>query len=134
MRMVRSTWVALSVLAVVASATAAGRAAEEAKYSGTVVAVDQAAGRIVVEGMGPWRVKDGVTQLDRRTVAVTASTEFVKIKRARGPAPSGFTDDYVATPLPAWQVKPGDWVTVTVKPDGKRVTASKIDVSDPSEL
>jgi FtsP/CotA-like multicopper oxidase with cupredoxin domain len=133
MRIVRSTWIALSVLAVVASATA-GRAAEEAKYSGTVVAVDQAAGRIVVEGMGPWRVKDGVTQLDRRTVAVTASTEFVKITRARGPAPSGFTDDYVATALPAWQVKPGDWVTVTVKPDGKRVTASKIDVSDPSEL
>jgi len=44
---------ALSVLAVVASAIPGWSDAANGKYSGTVVAVDQTAGTIVVEGMGP---------------------------------------------------------------------------------
>jgi hypothetical protein len=106
----------------------------EAKYSGTVVAVDRTAGTIVVEGMGPWRVKDGVTQLERRTIAVVPSTELMRLKRATGVAPSGWPGDFVESALPEWQVKPGDWVTVVVKPDGTRMTAIRIDVADPGEL
>jgi hypothetical protein len=106
----------------------------EAGYSGTVVAVDRAAGTIVVEGMGPWRVKDGVTQLERRTIAVVPSTELMRLKRATGVAPSGWPGDFVESALPEWQVKPGDWVTVAVKPDGTRMTAIRIDVADPGEL
>jgi hypothetical protein len=106
----------------------------EARYSGTVVAVDRAAGTIVVEGMGPWRIKDGVTQLQRRTIGVAPSTEFVRLKRATGAAPSGWQGDFVESALPEWQVKPGDWVTVTAKPDGTRMTAARIEIGDPSEL
>ena len=106
----------------------------EARYSGTVVAVDRAAGTIVVEGMGPWRVKDGVTQLERRTIVVAPSTELMRLKRATGEAPSGWPGDFVESALPEWQVKPGDWVTVVVKPDGTRTTALRIDVADPGEL
>jgi hypothetical protein len=106
----------------------------EAKYSGTVVAVDRAAGTIVVEGMGPWQVKDGVTQLERRTIVVAPSTEFMRLKRATGVAPSGWPGDFVESVLPEWQVKPGDWVTVVLKPDGTRMTAIRIDVADPGEL
>ena len=106
----------------------------EARYSGTVVAVDRAAGTIVVEGMGPWRVKDGVTQLERRTIVVAPSTELVRLRRATGEAPSGFSGDFVESALPEWQVKPGDWVTVAVKVAGARMTAVRIDVADPGEL
>ena len=118
------------MLAIVASAIP-GRSddAGEAKYSGTVVAVDRAAGTIVVEGMGPWRVKDGVTQLERRTIGVMPSTEFVRLKRATGAGAERLAGRFRRErALPGWQVKPGDWVTVTVKPDGKRLTAVRIDV------
>ena len=110
------------------------RDAGQAKYSGTVVAVNRAAGTIVVEGMGPWRIKDGVTQLERRTIGVAPSTEFVRLKRATGAAPSGWEGDFVESALPEWQVKPGDWVTVTAKPDRTPVTAARIEIGDPSEL
>jgi hypothetical protein len=99
-----------------------------------VVAVDRTAGTIIVEGMGPWQIKDGVTQLERRTIGVMPSTEFVRLKRATGAAPSGWVGDFVESALPGWQVKPGDWVTVTLERDRKRPTAVKIDVWKPREL
>jgi hypothetical protein len=122
---------ALLVMPIVAPAAGG---AGEARYSGTVVAVDRAAGTIVVAGMGPWRVTDGVTQVERRTIAVTSSTGLVGIKRATGVAPSGWAGDYVESALPEWQVKPGDWVTVVLKPDAGRPTASRIDVVAAEEL
>lgn len=129
----RSVWIALTVLTVVAPAIPGWGEARDGKYSGTVVAVDQTTGTIVVEGMGPWQVKEGVTQLERRTIGVMPSTAFVRLKRATGPAPSGWVGDFVESALPGWQVKPGDWVTVTVKPDDKQPTAVRIDVWEPSK-
>ncbi len=85
-------------------------------------------------GWGPWRVKDGVTQLERRTIVIVPSTELMRLKRATGVAPSGWPGDFVESAFPEWQVKPGDWVTVAVKPDGTRMTAIRIDVADPGEL
>ncbi len=134
MNRARSIWIAaLTALAVVAPAIPGWSDARGGKYSGTVVAVNQTAGTIVVEGMGPWRVKEGVTQVERRTIGVMPSTEFVRLKRATGLAPSGWIGDFVESALPGWQVKPGDWVIVTLEPDGKRPTAVKIDVWEPSE-
>ncbi len=134
MNRARSIWIAaLTALAVVAPAIPGWSDARGGKYSGTVVAVNQTAGTIVVEGMGPWRVKEGVTQVERRTIGVMPSTEFVRLKRATGLAPSGWIGDFVESALPGWQVKPGDWVIVTLEPDGKRPTAVKIDVWEPGE-
>ena len=136
MRTPRSVRVAAATVMVIAALAIPGLGSDagQAKYSGTVVAVDRAAGTIVVEGMGPWRIKDGVTQLQRRTIGVVPSTEFVRLKRATGAAPSGWAGDFVESALPEWQVKPGDWVTVTAKADGARMTAARIDIGDPSEL
>ena len=106
----------LVVVAVVAWVIPTWSDGQERKYSGTVLSVDRSAGVIVVGDMGPWRIKDGVTQVDRRTIEVTPSTEFVSVRRASGPAPSGWVGDFVESVLPGWQVKPGDWVTVIVKP------------------
>jgi FtsP/CotA-like multicopper oxidase with cupredoxin domain len=41
--------------------------------------------------------------------------------------------DFVETALPEWRVKPGDWVTVTVKAADKRPIAVRVDVWRPSE-
>ena len=113
--MARSIWMAaLAIVAVAAPAAPGWSDAREGKYSGTVVAVDQAAGTIVVEGMGPWQVKECVTQVERRTFGVGPSAQFMRLKRATGPAPSGWVGDFVESALPGWQVKPGDWVIVTL--------------------
>ncbi|HET8531399.1 MAG TPA: hypothetical protein VFO08_09640 [Methylomirabilota bacterium] len=136
--MARSTavWVVVATVLATAASPLPGWSGDVggAKYSGTVVAVDRGAGTIVVEGMGPWRVKDGVTQLERRTIGIVPSTELMRLERASGVAPSGWPGDFVESALPEWQVKPGDWVTVAVKLDGARMTAIRIDVADPGEL
>lgn len=122
----------LAVVAIVVWAIPTWSDGPERKYSGTVVAVDRSAGAIVVEGMGPWRIKDGVTQVERRPIGVTPSTEFVSVKRARGPAPSGWVGDFIERGLPGWQVKPGDWVTAIVRTDDTRPTAVRIYVWEPT--
>lgn len=120
-------------MAVVALAVPGWSDAQGVKYSGTVVSVDQAMGTIVIEDMGPWRIKEGVTQLERRTIGIVPSSEFVRLRRATGPAPSGWVGDFVESPLVGWQVKPGDWVIVTVESRDKRPTAVRIAVWEPSE-
>ena len=120
------------VLALVALAAPAWAGSPEVINSGTVLAVDKAAGTIVLEGLGPWQMKDGKTIVNRQSFAVTPSTKFSQVKRAAGAAPSGWIGDYVEAPLPVWQVKQGDFVTVSVKGD-KRPTALKITVVDTRE-
>ena len=123
----------LAVLAVVAWAVLAWSDGQERRYSGTVLAVDRSAGAIVVGDMGPWRLKDGVTQIEPRTIAVTPATEFVSVMRASGVAPSGWVGDFVESVLPGGRVKPGDWVTVVVKADARRPTAIRIYIWEPAE-
>ncbi len=50
-------------------------AAEMTNISGTILALNREAGTIVVGEVGPWRVKDGATEITPRTVAVTAVVE-----------------------------------------------------------
>lgn len=123
----------LVAVAVAAWMIPTGSDGQERKYSGTVLSVDRSAGVIVVGDMGPWRIKDGVTQVDRRTIAVALSTEFVRVTRASGPAPSGWVGDFVESVLPGWQVKPGDWVTVSVTAGDKPPRAVRITVWEPTE-
>ena len=101
-------------------------------YSGTVVSLDQAAGTIVVGDMGPL-LQNGKSEIVERRIQVTRSTKFVRLKRAAGAAPSGWIGDYVETTLPAWDVKPGDWVTITGERGPQRMTAVKVTVVDTSQ-
>jgi hypothetical protein len=128
----RTNGIWITVLIALVTVTIPGwSGAQVGKYSGTVIAVDRAAGTIVVEGMGPWQIKDGVTQLRRRTIAIMPSTRFVRLERATGPAPSGWIGDFVESELAARQVSPGDWVTVTLGAEDRRPTAVRIDVWQP---
>lgn len=100
--------------------------------AGAILAVDKSAGTIVVGDMGP-RLEDGTSAIGRRTILVTASTSFVEVKRASGPARSGWTGDYEEEPLAAWDVMPGDFVSVTVRPGSRGSEAVKVTVVDPRE-
>lgn len=111
----------------------AGRAeADATSYSGVVLSVDQAAGKIVVADMGPV-LKSGRSEIARRSIQVKPSTAFVRVKRAASVAPSGWLGDYVAAELAAADVKPGQWVTVAVEGGTQRLTAVKVTVVDTSE-
>jgi len=106
--------------------------AEVARHAGLVIAVDKAAGTLVVGDMGPL-LSGGKSTVTRFTVHVTPSTEFVRVKRASSVAPNGWLGDYVETKLPPWDVKPGDFVAIMSDGDGQRRRAVKITVVDTSE-
>jgi hypothetical protein len=127
------TWTAgVLSLALLGSAAVGWSRSDHAGYAGAVIDVDKSAGRIVVGDMGP-ALGDGKGEVIRRNIQVTPSTEFVKVKRASGTAPSGFVGDYVETKLPAWDVKPGEWVAVKVRPEKQSSEALKITVVDTGE-
>lgn len=105
---------------------------DAARHAGLVIAVDKAAGTIVMGDMGP-RLRDGLGEITRYTLQVAPSTEIVRVKRAAGVAPSGWFGDYVETRLSAGDVKPGDFVAVTSEGKGRRLKAVKVTVVDTSE-
>jgi len=110
-----------------------GRAETETlRYAGVIQSVDKSADTIVVGDMGP-RLKSGDSRVVPHTIRLKPSTEFVRVKRASGVAPSGWLDDYVETKLSAWDLKPRDWVAVAVERDAKGITATKITVVEMSE-
>jgi hypothetical protein len=113
------------------SVSAGATTPDLAPYAGSVVAVDPRAGTIVVGDMGPAQ-GDGTGPIVRRTITVTPSTEFVRVSRAPGVAPSGYVGDFVETRVPAWNVNPGDYVAVTVNPAGAGTQALKVAIVDTS--
>jgi hypothetical protein len=122
------TWiVTLSGAALLALATAGQAGAAVARYSGTVLSVDVAEGQLVIGDMGPM-LKDGTSKVTRRTIRLAPSTEFVRVKRADGAGPSGWTGDYLETKVSAQDVAPGAWVTVTGEGGPQGVTASKVEI------
>lgn len=110
-----------------------GRAgASEVKHSGTILAINKAAGTIVLGEMGPWRGTEGVTEITRRTILVTSATAFARVERAPGPPATRGIGEFVEAPLGPWEVKEGDFVTVQVQREGERLTAAKVTVVAPS--
>jgi len=91
-----------------------------------------AVGTIVVGDRGPM-LESGRSEVRRYTMQVTPSTEFVRVERASGVAPSGWVRDYVETRLPARDVEPGDRVTIAGEGDAQRPRAVTITVGDTSE-
>jgi hypothetical protein len=109
-----------------------GGTAEPGIHAGLVEAIDKAGGTFVMGDMGPV-LPGGKSAITLYTMEVTPSTEFVRVRRASGAAPSGWIGGYVETRIPVWDVKPGDFVTVTSEGRGRRPKAIKVTVVDPSE-
>ena len=108
-----------------------GVAAETVKHSGTILAIDTDGGRFVLEEIGPWQVRGGVTQVIRREIVMTPATQFAIVVRAN--APGGFAGDFVEGPLDPAAVEVGDLVTVECRHDGPRLVAIKITIADAGE-
>jgi hypothetical protein len=105
--------------------------AETATHSGTIAAIDRTAGSFVLDEIGPWRVKGGETEITRRPIAVTSTTEFKLAKRTPGAGPTGWVGEFVEAGLTASELKSGDFVTVKVKHEGRRLTALQATVVRP---
>ncbi len=125
-RMIQVTGLLAAVLLVLALPL---WAAETTNISGTILALDKEAGTLVVGEVGPWRVKEGATEITPRTIAVTAGTEFKQVKRGEGPGPAGWVGEFVEVAIAPWSSKKGDFVTVQVRHEGPRLTALKVVVS-----
>lgn len=106
--------------------------AETMNHSGTIGAMDRAAGTMVLEEIGPWRVKGGTTEITRRTIAVTPSAEFKLAERTPGAGPAGWIGGFVEKEIPSGELKAGDFVTVKVAHEGRRLTALAVTVVRPS--
>jgi hypothetical protein len=124
---IRRGW--LPALALLALPLWAG--AEAGNHSGTVQTLNKDAGTIVLGEIGPWRVKEGVTEVTERTIIVTKATEFSQARRAAGAGPGGWIGEFVEVKLTPWEVRKGDFVTVEVSQEGERLTALKVTVVAP---
>lgn len=117
---------AVAIAILVALIAPGASAAEIQRRSGTVEAVDRDRGALVVGEVGPWQVKNGETVVIRRTFAVTGSTRFVRVERRPETQTGAWPGDFVEVPLAAWDVKPGQFVTVESEPGAARPTASRV--------
>jgi hypothetical protein len=109
LRLVPAGLLALGVVGSVWGTAAATPA--ERKHSGTVIAVNRAAGTLVVEELGPWTAAAPAKAAVRRTFRVTPETRFVLVRRSPE-ADGGWPGGYTEQPLEPWAVNPGDFITV----------------------
>lgn len=124
-------WTASTIGLVLLSLAVPGSAqADAARHSGAVVVVDQAAGTIVIEEIGPWRLKDGQTVITRFTVKPDGSTAWTRARRAAGAGPSGWDGEFIEVPQDAWGLKPGEYATVEVQRVGERQVATRVTVTE----
>ena len=118
-------------LALLGSASIGWSESSTVGYAGNVLAVDPTSGSIIVGDMGPL-LADGHSEITRRSIRVTPSTELTKVARAQGITPSGWIGDYVARNVSPSELKPGDFVAVTVTGEKDSPQALKITVVEPS--
>ena len=112
----RAMWMAASIgFGLLVSASAGFCSPDPRTFAGSVVDVNKATDTIVVADVGPL-LPSGTSEVAQRRVHVTPSTQFARVDRAQGAAPSGWVGAYVETALPQWEVKPGDFVSITVTP------------------
>jgi hypothetical protein len=106
-------------------------AAEIMKHSGTVLAFDTERGQVVLEEVGPWQVRNGVTQTIRRTIVLDQATKVTWA--VRGNPPGRFSGDFNQVPLAPLGVEVGDAVTVVCRHDGDRLVALEIIIADAAQ-
>jgi hypothetical protein len=105
---------------------ATGGYAQTSRVSGTIVTVNRGAGTLTVQEVGPWRVRDGVTEVTRRVLAVTPETRWLEVRRAPGAGPGGWIGEFVESARTPWSVRVGEFVTVEARRDGERGVAVSV--------
>jgi hypothetical protein len=102
-------------------------AQETMKHSGSIISIDDKAGRIVLAEVGPWKVRDGATIITYRTITVTPQTGFAIVRRDFA-APDGFPGEFVEGALMPGEIYLNDYVTIDCRHEGERLVALKITV------
>jgi hypothetical protein len=103
-----------------------------ARHSGSLAAVDPQAGTIVLDEVGPWKVRNGATVVTKRTIAVPADATLVIVRRAPQ-APSGYANDWVEERASLAALKPGAFVTAETESRDGRLVAMRVVVATPDE-
>jgi hypothetical protein len=98
------------------------------RFSGTVIAVDQTEGVLVIEEIGPWSPSRGRPGITRRTIAFEPSTQFNVFIRVN--APGHFGGDFLEVELDAGDVAPGDFVTAECVLERGRLVARSVTVAE----
>lgn len=118
----------ITVSLLIAVALPVAVAADTQRHSGTVVSIDPPRGVMVLDEVGPWRIKEGQTVLTRRTITLTPTTTFAVYIRAD--VPGGFARDFLKVALDPEDVVPGDFVTVDCLHEGDRLVARSVSVAE----
>ncbi len=123
-------WATLAVLAVLLAVSGApAGAADVFRHTGTLTSFDRATGTLVVAEVGPWRVRDGVTVVTERTVTLTPATRFSFVRRGE-PGETAWPGDFLELAIDAWEMLPGDFVTVECRHEADRMIALRVQVLD----
>ena len=91
------------------------------KHAGVLVGVEGE--QITIEEMGPWLGPD--TRPMRRAFLLTSATKIDRVERVPEGS-DGWPWSYVSRPEELTDLRPGDYVTVTVDPDGRRNEVANI--------
>lgn len=119
------------VVALLSIGTVPGEATAGVKHSGIVLAVDRQSGVLTIGEVGPWRLVDGTTQVTRRTIKLTASTQYSVFMRVN--VPGQFGGDFIEVPLEATDLSVGDFVTADCVAQRGRLVALRVSMTDPGE-
>jgi hypothetical protein len=119
----------VAVALVMAVAMPAMAQQASSKHTGTVVAIDLEQRRLVLDEIGPSR-PGGVVQPTRRTIHLTASTEFIITLRAN--PQDGFPGQFIEGELDAEAIERGDLVTADCLHDGRRLIARTVTLLTPT--
>jgi hypothetical protein len=117
-------FVALALTGLLLAATV--HAGSEERHSGRIVAVEPKTGAITLEEMGPWT---GPGQgLIKRSVELTAQTDIALLTRSNEAEAGEWPGAFKESPLSAMELRPGDYVTVSVEDRGGRLFARSVAV------
>lgn len=107
-------------------------AQERMKHSGSIVAIDEKAGTIVLAEIGPWTVRQGKTVVTYRTITVTPDTALAIVGRDYATL-DAFPGEFVEGALESDELYLNDYVTIDCLHEGRRQIALKITVTEVAE-
>ena len=98
------------------------------RRSGHVIGIDDRVGMILIEEIGPWEVRKGVTQVTRHTIVVLPSTKIASHIRVN--VAGRFGGDFIEVPLTRRDVALCDFVTVECRLERGALIALSIAVAE----
>lgn len=104
-------------------------AAEAVQRSGLIVSTNPKDHTLTLSEMGPWHGPG--TKPARREIHLTPATR-VELATRRD-EPGGYKGQYVDRPLTTADLRPGDYATVTERPERGKLVPTRVEVVRPAE-